>query len=103
MPSLSPSLSLYRDVKIQVDLPKRLGVSLTKPVSARMKSYMLDLSRKSGDGKWVCSRGLDRSGILEAWDGTQRQANRKDGVLTFSLVVTNQAVQSGSSYKAGSL
>jgi len=67
--SLSPSLTVLRDVKIQVDLPKRLRRFIN--ASARMKSYMLDLSRKSGDGKWVCSRGLDRSGIRSlGWNPT---------------------------------
>jgi len=60
-----------------------------------MKSYMLDLSRKSGDGKMGLFKRFGPIWNSQAWDGTQRQANRKDGVLTFSLVVTAIAVQSG--------
>jgi monoamine oxidase len=95
--------TVLRDVKIQVDLPKRLRRFIHEANLSSNEKLEAGFDQKV----WRRENGFVQEvwtdlEFSEAWDATQRQADRKDGVLTF-FVGGNQAiaVQSGSTQSQG--
>ncbi|MDZ4871542.1 MAG: hypothetical protein CLLPBCKN_000930 [Chroococcidiopsis cubana SAG 39.79] len=95
--------TVLREVKIQVDLPRRLRRFIHEANLSSNEKLEAGFDRRV----WRRENGFVQEvwtdlEFSEAWDATQRQADRKNGVLTF-FVGGNQAiaVQSGSAQSQG--
>ncbi len=95
--------TVLRDVNIQVNLPKKLRRFINEANLGSNEKLYAGFDQKV----WQRENGFVQEvwtdlGFSEAWDGTQRQADREDGALTFFLG-GNQAiaVQSGSTKLQG--
>lgn len=84
--------TVLRDVKLQVNLPKKLKRFINEANLGSNEKLYAGFNQKV----WRQENGFVQEvwtdlGFSEAWDETQRQANREDGALTFFLG-GNQAI-----------
>lgn len=94
---LAIPFTVLRNVSIQVDLPKQLRRFINEVDLGANEKIFAGFNQKV----WQRENGFVKEiwtdlGFSEAWDGTQRQTDRKDGALTFFFGGKEaSAIQSG--------